>query len=69
LELFLQPGSECIAVNDGAAVAQTLDALTPDQAQAIGAAARQRVLAEHTYAQRAIQVQRCLLEEDDSSNG
>lgn len=61
LELFLNPGRECLAVDSGEAVAQTLDALTPEQARHIGASARERVLAEHTYAQRAIEVERYLL--------
>ena len=69
LEQFLSPARECLAVENGEAVAQTLDTLTPDQARAIGAAARQRVLAEHTYAQRAMQVEQCLLGKGGSSNG
>ncbi len=62
LELFLTPGSECLAVGSGQAVVEALDMLTPDQARRIGAQARQRVLAEHTYAQRARQVEQYLLE-------
>jgi spore maturation protein CgeB len=62
LELFLKPGAECIAVKNGEEVASALEALSPEQAQQMGELARQRILAEHTYAQRAEQVERCLLE-------
>jgi len=62
LELFLAPGSECLAVESGQAVAEALDALTPDQARQIGMQARQRILADHTYTQRARQVEQYLLE-------
>ncbi len=39
---------------DGADVADHIAALTPERARAIGAAALRRVLAEHTYAMRAV---------------
>lgn len=61
LELFLTPGRECLAVENGEAVAQTLDNLTAEQARDMGMAARTRVLTEHTYAKRANQVEQCLL--------
>ena len=63
LELFLEPGTECIPVEDGHAVAKVLEMLSPEQARKMGELARQRVLTEHTYAQRAEQVERCLLED------
>jgi spore maturation protein CgeB len=69
LELFLTPGRECIAVDNGDDVAQTLDTLTHEQARDIGSLARQRILAEHTYAQRAAQVEQVLLGGDGSRNG
>ena len=53
IELFLAPGTEVLGARDGADVAEHLRALTPGRARAIGEAARIRVLAEHTYAQRA----------------
>ena len=53
IELFLQPGAEVLVARDGQDVADLLAALTPESARAIGKAALQRVLAEHTYAQRA----------------
>lgn len=63
LELFLEPGTECIPAEDGEAVAKALSTLSPEQAQKMGELARQRMLTEHTYAQRAEQVERCLLDD------
>jgi spore maturation protein CgeB len=56
IELFLEPGQEVLVARDGQDVADQLAALTPERARAIGEAARRRVLAEHTYAQRAVEV-------------
>jgi spore maturation protein CgeB len=53
VELFLEPGREILVARDGGEVADHLCALTPQRAREIGEAARRRVLAEHTYAQRA----------------
>ena len=54
IELFLQPGTEVLVARDGQEVAALLQALTPERARAIGEAGRRRVLAEHTYARRAV---------------
>ncbi len=54
IELFLQPGAEVLVARDGADVAEHLRTLTPVRAQAIGAAARARILAGHTYEKRAV---------------
>ncbi|HEU5017624.1 MAG TPA: glycosyltransferase [Pseudolabrys sp.] len=54
--LFLEPGREILVAADANAVAEHLDRLTPVGARAIGAAALERVLAEHTYVHRARQV-------------
>ena len=43
-------------------VAAHVAALTPERARAIGAAARARILAEHTYARRGAQVDALLRE-------
>ncbi len=56
IEQFLQPGIEVLVARDGQDVADHLAALTPQRAHAIGEAARQRVLAEHTYALRGAEV-------------
>lgn len=56
IEAFLDPGKEILVAEDGAAVAELLERLTPDQASRIGEAAQRRILASHTYAHRAAQV-------------
>lgn len=60
LGLFLEPGREVLVARDGAEVAAHLEALDPARARAIGAAARARVLAEHTYDRRAALVEAVL---------
>jgi spore maturation protein CgeB len=60
IEDFLAPGEEVLLARDGADVAAHVARLTPDDARRIGAAARERVLAEHTYARRAEQVEEIL---------
>ena len=57
IELFLEPGREVLVAADGADVAALLSALTPEAARQIGEAARRRVLAHHTYAQRVEQLE------------
>jgi spore maturation protein CgeB len=56
IESFLEPGKEVLVARDGVEVADHVARLTPDIARSISAAARARVLARHTYAQRAQQV-------------
>ncbi|MDX8528976.1 glycosyltransferase [Mesorhizobium sp. MSK_1335] len=53
IEMFLTPGEEILVARDGADVADIMRTLEPRRAKAIGAAARRRVLAEHTYTLRA----------------
>ncbi|MGK4002422.1 glycosyltransferase [Sorangium sp. So ce1036] len=60
IELFLEPGTEVLVARSGDEVAELLGALTPARARAIGQAAKRRVLAEHTYAERARQVEALL---------
>lgn len=60
LEDFLEPGKEVLVARDGDEVAAQLAALTEERARAIGEASRRRILAHHTYAHRAKQVQRVL---------
>jgi spore maturation protein CgeB len=63
IEAFLEPGVEVLVARDGAEVAAHLESLGPARARAIGQAARRRVLAEHTYARRAAQVEPLLARE------
>ncbi|HET9507505.1 MAG TPA: glycosyltransferase [Gaiellaceae bacterium] len=60
IELFLEPGEEVLVAEDGAEVAALVEQLDPARARAIGEAGRRRVLAEHTYAHRAVEVERLL---------
>jgi spore maturation protein CgeB len=56
IELFLEPEREVLVCRNGEEVAATITSLTPERASEIGSAARRRILAEHTYAHRARQV-------------
>src|SRR5262249_6510616 len=60
IEQFLRPGREVLVARDGGEVAAHVAGLSPARAIAYGAAARRRVLAEHTYAHRAAQVEALL---------
>jgi spore maturation protein CgeB len=50
---FLEPGLEVLVASSGDEVAAHVEALDDGRARRIGAAARRRVLAHHTYAHRA----------------
>jgi spore maturation protein CgeB len=60
IDEFLEPGREIVVAESADDVAAALDALSPEAARRIGEAARRRVVAEHTYAHRAAQVERVL---------
>lgn len=60
MDLFLEPGAEVLLAGDGREVADHLAELDPERARRIGHAARERVLAEHTYEHRAAEVERVL---------
>jgi spore maturation protein CgeB len=62
IEDFLEPGREVLVAASGAEVAEHVAVLDVRRAAAIGTAARERVLAEHTYEHRAAQVERVLSE-------
>lgn len=53
VECFLKPGEEVLVAANGDEVVEHLRSLTPERARRIGAAAKKRVLAEHTYHHRA----------------
>ena len=69
IEDFLEPEREVLVAHDADEVASHLDHLSREQAQAIGKAARRRVLAEHTYARRAEQVESILEGFDAAQTG
>jgi spore maturation protein CgeB len=55
IECFLEPDREVLVAADADGIVAHLERLTPDSAHEIGRAARQRILAEHTYGHRARQ--------------
>jgi spore maturation protein CgeB len=60
IEDFLEPGSEVLVAASAEEVVELLRGLTARRRNEIGNAARQRVLAAHTYARRAELVERVL---------
>ncbi len=60
LDRFLEPGSEVIVCADGGEVIEALEALDAATAREIGARARERILAEHTYDHRARELEQVL---------
>lgn len=60
IEMFLEPGEEVLIARSGDEVAEHLRGLGQDQARAMGERARKRVMAEHTYEQRAVDVEAAL---------
>lgn len=60
IETILAPDREILVARDGLDVAEVMRSLTPERAREIGEAARARVLAEHTYDLRALEVERVL---------
>ena len=60
IEQFLEPDKEVLIANSGEDVAAYLQQLTPERARSVGQAAMRRVLAQHTYAHRAEQVEQVL---------
>jgi len=60
LELFFEPGTEMLVAHDGQQVAEQVRHLDGPRAFAIGQAAYRRVLAQHTYAHRAAQLEAVL---------
>ena len=60
IAMFFEPGREILVAKSGPEVAEHLARLTLSEAQRIGAAARDRALAEHTYARRVALVEQVL---------
>jgi spore maturation protein CgeB len=60
IDCFLEPDREVLVAANGAEVAEHLRRLDPARAHAIAARARTRILAHHTYAQRARQFNQLL---------
>jgi spore maturation protein CgeB len=60
IETFLEPGHEVLVARNGDEVAAHVDSLGKAAAAEIGRRARRRILAEHTYAHRAADVESAL---------
>ncbi len=60
IEMFFEPGTEILTVQDGLEVADYVESLTQDRARSVGKSAYKRVLAEHTYSHRASQFENLL---------
>ena len=60
IETFLAPGAEVLVAGSAAELVSHLRATSPESAYSIGAAARRRVLREHTYSTRASQLEASL---------
>jgi spore maturation protein CgeB len=60
IDTFLEPGTEILVARTGEEVTAHVAALTETRAKEIGKAALRRVLAEHTYAHRAAQLEEVL---------
>ncbi|ODS86674.1 MAG: hypothetical protein ABS46_00760 [Cytophagaceae bacterium SCN 52-12] len=57
IPFFFEPDEEILVARDGLDVAVILSDLTPEKARGIGEAARARVLKDHCYSHRALQVE------------
>jgi spore maturation protein CgeB len=57
IDMFLEPGREVLVARDGDEVCEHLQLLTAERAREIGTAARSRILGQHTYTHRALQLQ------------
>jgi spore maturation protein CgeB len=60
IEHFLAPGVEVLVARSGDEVAELSGSLTRESARSIGAAGKRRILAEHTYAHRAAELEALL---------
>ncbi|MGN6370848.1 MAG: CgeB family protein [Phycisphaerae bacterium] len=60
IEQFFEPGDEVLVAKNGEEVARHVNGLTLPRARRIGQAALRRVLAEHTYAHRAVELETVL---------
>ena len=60
IDSFLEINKEILVAYSGAEIAQMVREIEPERARMIGAAARRRVLADHTYSQRGKLVESAL---------
>jgi len=62
LDAFFEIGTEILTVQNASELAQLVDSLVASEAQRIGRRARERLLSDHTYEQRARELELLLLE-------
>ncbi|HEX2270318.1 MAG TPA: glycosyltransferase [Pyrinomonadaceae bacterium] len=60
IDMFLEPEKEVLVARGGDEVCEHLQSLTAERAREIGVAARSRILAQHTYTHRALQLEEVL---------
>jgi spore maturation protein CgeB len=60
IETFFDPDDEILVAENGEDVIEHLNSLNPESARQIGRSALRRVLSDHTYSQRAAQVEAVL---------
>ena len=60
IEAFLEPGREVLTADSGVEVSDHLRSLNTARCRKIGAAARRRILAQHTYAERGREFENAL---------
>lgn len=60
IEDFFEPDRECYVIRSGEEATEILRIITPASARTMGVRARERVLGEHTYDRRAIEVEQAL---------
>src|SRR5215217_818296 len=63
IDMFLEPDKEVLVARNAEEVREHLQFLNPYRAAVLGAAARNRILSEHTYEHRALQLQKVLNDE------
>src|SRR5215207_3296075 len=63
IETFFEPADEVLVAHTAEDIVTYLRSTSPEQARNIGSAARQRVLNDHTYAARAMDLEHVLLRE------
>lgn len=56
IDMFLEPGEECLVAHRGDEVIEIIRTLDTERAGHIGRAAKERLLSEHTYAHRAVEL-------------
>jgi spore maturation protein CgeB len=67
IEFFFEPGKEILVAKNGKEVKEILSELTPGKAAEIGKAALEKVIQQHTYKQRAEELDRILRSEFSTS--